>query len=187
MKNNILASEAFSSNKKHYFLDFKHAENNTNFIQITRSDLLADNTYKRSHVIVFEEDFHFLIQAFASLFQSASYLQSSAKNIKHSAQMRQDEKVNGIKGWEAELRPREKMLSNGADQMDNSELLAILIGSGTPNETAVSLAHRILESLDGNLEQLSIMDAEMLSRFKGMGIAKSCSIMAAMELARRMQ
>lgn len=74
MKNdNILASENFCCGSKHYFLDFKIAKNNSNYICITRSDLQPDGTYQRQTVTVFEEHFHVLIGCMSSLFRSAAY------------------------------------------------------------------------------------------------------------------
>jgi hypothetical protein len=185
MKNNTLASEAFSRAGKHYFLDFKVAENNSNYIQITRSDWQSGDTYKRSQVIIFQEDFHFLIQAFASLFQSAAYLDNQNEGARDIYMHKKKSKENGIKSWEPELRPREKLQEKGAGAMHDAELLAMLIGSGTPDETAVSLAQRILDSTEQDLSDLSHLGFEELGRFHGMGMAKSSAIIAAMELGRR--
>lgn len=73
MKKQILATESFSWNKRNYFLDFKVAENDSNYIQITRSEQQQDDSYKRWQVIVFENDFEQFISAFASPVQSAAY------------------------------------------------------------------------------------------------------------------
>ncbi|RBQ06713.1 UPF0758 domain-containing protein [Pedobacter miscanthi] len=100
--------------------------------------------------------------------------------------MNQQKQVRRIKAMEVELRSREKMLGNGLAAMTDTELLAMLIGSGTPNESAIDLAYRILGSVEGNLLQLSLLGFPGLCRFAGMGIAKSSSVMAAMELGRRL-
>lgn len=186
MESNILASESFSINRRHYFLDFKLAANNTNFIQISRSDEQGDGSFKRNHVLVFEEDFHFLIQAFSSLFQHASYLGKKDLGV---MQLRQEcameKKVKGIKSWEPDMRPREKLLSKGAGFLTDAELLALLICAGTLKETAVGLSERILKSLDNDLENLVKVDYKALGKFTGMGMAKCSAIMGAMELVRR--
>lgn len=186
MESNILASEYFSTSKRHYFLDFKLAANNRNFIQITRSDEQVDGSFKRNHVIVFQDDFHFLIQAFSSLFQHASYLGKKDLGV---MQLRQEnameKKVKGIKSWEPDMRPREKLLSKGAGVLTDAELLALLIGAGTVKETAVGLSERILKSLDNDLENLVKVDYKALGKFTGMGMAKCSAIMGAMELVRR--
>lgn len=183
MKKQILASESFSSHKRHYFLDFKRAENNSNYIQITRSEQQEDATYRRWQVIVFEDDFPDFIQAFASLFQSVAWGDrgyAGLKEIQSEART-----ASGIKAMEPAERPREKLLSLGREKMSDMELLAMLIGSGTPNESALGLAGRILTSVDGDLHKLSKMSLPDFCRFSGMGIAKSSAIVSALELALR--
>ena len=68
-------------------------------------------------------------------------------------QMKEYKKLN-IKDWAAEDRPREKLLANGARSLSDAELIAILIGSGNINETAVELSRRILTSVNKNLNEL---------------------------------
>jgi len=178
-----MATESFSNNKKHYFLDFKLAANNSQYIKITRSDEQEDRPYKRSEVIVFEEDFEFLIEAFSSLFRSAAYQADQMELFKAADR---EERTTGIKSWEASARPREKLMEQGKEALSDAELLAILIGSGSPNETAVGLAARILGSIDEDLKRLTEISLDDLCRFKGMGHAKSLSIIAAMELSARL-
>lgn len=93
-----------------------------------------------------------------------------------------------ITTWAEADRPREKMLLRGKQHLSDTELLAILLGSGSREETAVGLAQRILQSVDNNLDQLgkrSIPD--LIKGFKGVGEAKAIAITAAMELGRRRQ
>lgn len=94
------------------------------------------------------------------------------------------EKLN-INQWAAEDRPREKMMQKGAGALSDAELLAILIGSGNTEESAVSLMQRIMNTCHNNLNQLSKWEIQDFSRFKGMGPAKSITIMAALELGKR--
>ena len=82
-------------------------------------------------------------------------------------------------------RPREKMMLKGAKALSDAELIAILIGSGNKEESAVTLAQRMLSSCGGDLSQLSKWEIEEYSRLKGMGPAKSLTVMAALELGRR--
>lgn len=82
-------------------------------------------------------------------------------------------------------RPREKMLYKGAKALSDAELLAILIGSGNRQETAVQLCQRVLNSYDQNLISLSRSSIRGLQQFKGIGEAKAISIAAALELGRR--
>jgi len=183
--NNILASENFSCGSKHYFLDFKTARNHSHYLCITRSDSQPDGTYKRTSITVFEEDFHMMIGCMSALFRTVAYYDEQEYSMKDLYRQNQEKRVNGIKSWEPELRPREKMLEQGREVMSDAELLAMLIGSGAPRETAVDLARRILDKLGGDLLKLSELGLKELCAFAGMGAAKSCSIMAAMELGRR--
>lgn len=184
MKKQILATESFASqSKRHYFLDFKRADNNSNYIQITRSEQQEDNSYKRWQIIVFENDFEQFIQAFASLFQSAAYQGGGFETVKQIQE--QVKSAKGIKRMEPDQRPREKMIAHGAEDLTTAELLAMLIGSGTPNQSAVDLAENILKGFNDNPGKFKTVKLEELCKFKGMGIAKSSSILAAVELARR--
>ncbi|MCB0464320.1 MAG: DNA repair protein RadC [Aequorivita sp.] len=90
-----------------------------------------------------------------------------------------------IKNWNEDDRPREKLLLKGRTALSDAELIAILIGSGSRNESAVSLSQRILASADNNLSELGRLSISELMEFKGIGEAKAISISAAMELGRR--
>ncbi|MFV0521040.1 MAG: RadC family protein [Mangrovibacterium sp.] len=90
-----------------------------------------------------------------------------------------------IKEWAVDDRPREKLALQGARALSDAELLAIILGSGSRNESAVELARRILSSVDNNLVDLGRCDMTQLTKFKGVGEAKAVNIMAASELARR--
>ncbi len=98
--------------------------------------------------------------------------------------MNEYKKLN-IKSWAVEDRPREKLLSRGSRSLSDAELIAILIGSGNLDETAVELSRRILGSVNNNLNELGRKSIESLKTFKGIGEAKAISIAAAMELGRR--
>lgn len=91
----------------------------------------------------------------------------------------------GIKSWAEEDRPREKLINKGRHVLTEAELIAILIGSGNKNETAVELSKRILASVGNNLSALGKLSVSDLCNFKGMGDAKAVSIIAALELGRR--
>ena len=91
----------------------------------------------------------------------------------------------GIKLWAEADRPREKLLQHGRRHLTDAELIAILIGSGNQNETAVDLSKRILAFYDNNLVRLGKASIQDLSRFKGIGEAKALSIIAALELGLR--
>jgi len=90
-----------------------------------------------------------------------------------------------IKYWAEDDKPREKLMLKGKSVLSDAELLAILIGSGSKNETAVDLSKRILASVQNNLALLSKMSINQLADFKGIGPAKAITIIAAAELGRR--
>lgn len=85
----------------------------------------------------------------------------------------------------ADDRPREKMMMHGSRALSNAELLAILIGSGSVEETAIELSQRVLNAVNNNLNSLGKYDIKQLMAYKGIGEAKAITIMAAMELGRR--
>jgi DNA repair protein RadC len=90
-----------------------------------------------------------------------------------------------IKYWAEDDQPREKLMLKGKAALSDAELVAILIGSGSRNESAVELSKRILASVDNNLNALGKQSLQQLMGFKGIGEAKAISIAAAMELGRR--
>ncbi|NOZ46938.1 MAG: JAB domain-containing protein [Chlorobi bacterium] len=90
-----------------------------------------------------------------------------------------------IKDWALEDRPREKLLAKGISSLSDAELIAILIGSGNTNESAVELSKKILKSVNNNLNELGKLNVSDLQYFKGIGQAKAINIIAALELGRR--
>ncbi|MBL0070140.1 MAG: DNA repair protein RadC [Chitinophagaceae bacterium] len=92
-----------------------------------------------------------------------------------------------IKQWSKDDRPREKLLLNGAENLSNSELLAILIHNGSKEKTAVDLAKEILKLGKDNLGELGKLSIKELMKIKGIGEAKAITIAAALELGRRRQ
>ena len=90
-----------------------------------------------------------------------------------------------IKDWAVEDRPREKLLANGQRTLTDAELIAIIIGSGNKDETALELSKRILNAIDNDLDDLGRENADFFYQFKGIGEAKAINIIAALELGRR--
>ena len=90
-----------------------------------------------------------------------------------------------IKNWSQDDQPREKLLYKGKAALSDAELVAILIGSGNREESAVALCKRILASVDNNLSALGKLTINQLMAFKGIGEAKAITIVAALELGRR--
>lgn len=90
-----------------------------------------------------------------------------------------------IKSWALDDRPREKLLAKGKAVLTDAELVAILIGSGNREESAVALSMRILLSVKNSINQLAKLSVEQLMQFKGIGEAKAISIVTALELGKR--
>ena len=90
-----------------------------------------------------------------------------------------------IKSLAEDDRPREKFLLKGKDALSDSELLAIIMGSGNRTESAVELARRILNSVDNNWHNLSKLSIKDLMKFKGVGEVKAISIVTSLEIGRR--
>ena len=92
-----------------------------------------------------------------------------------------------INTWAEEDRPREKLKTKGRQALTDAELIAILLGSGSRGESAVMLAQRLLQDVEGNLHELGKLPIEMLQKHRGMGEAKAITVLAALELGRRRQ
>lgn len=90
-----------------------------------------------------------------------------------------------INQWAEEDRPREKMMLKGAEALSDAELLAILIGSGNTEESAVALMQRVLAAAGNDLNRLGKWEIHDFAHFKGLGPAKSITILAALELGKR--
>jgi|SaaInl6LU_22_DNA_1037377.scaffolds.fasta_scaffold33163_1 DNA repair protein RadC len=90
-----------------------------------------------------------------------------------------------IRQWSIDDRPREKMQQNGAQQLSNAELLALLTGSGNKEESAVHLMQRLLSAVDNNIMELHAMALEKMMEWKGIGLAKAVKIKVALELGKR--
>ncbi len=90
-----------------------------------------------------------------------------------------------IREWNEQDRPREKLIAQGASALTDAELLAVLIGSGTVEHSAVEVGAQLLDSAGGDLNELGRMEAQTLRRTKGIGLARAVSLVAALELGRR--
>ena len=95
-------------------------------------------------------------------------------------------KAKSIKTWNEEERPREKLMQQGAAALTNAELLAILLGSGTRQQTAVDLARELIAVSGGRLDALARQGSAALTAVDGIGPAKATAVLATFELARRL-
>jgi DNA repair protein RadC len=96
-----------------------------------------------------------------------------------------EEGGKSIKEWAVEDRPRERLMNHGIQSLSNSELIAILIGSGIKNQSAVELARKILGSAANDLDQLGRFSVSDFMKIKGIGKARAIAIVSALELGRR--
>ena len=173
-----LASEAFSSGRTHYFFDFKRAASDRLFLQITRSDRQSGGTFRRSHIIVFEDDLPLLVQALSSLCHHAMHADELPPIVVRDAVVR------GMATMAPGERPRERLLAKGPGVLSDAELLALVIGSGSVRESAVELSARLLKAF-GGLDGLGKASCNRMQLFEGIGEAKSAQLVAVMEIARR--
>ncbi|HET7115786.1 MAG TPA: UPF0758 domain-containing protein, partial [Hanamia sp.] len=90
-----------------------------------------------------------------------------------------------IKNWALDDRPREKLVAKGRESLSDSELLAILINSGSGKDSAVDLAKKILRLGDDNLDELGKITIKEMMSIKGIGTARAITLVAALELGRR--
>jgi DNA repair protein RadC len=181
MESKIMYTEAFPSGPmRHYFFDYKKGARGDLFVQLTCSEKLRDGGYQRNRVVFFERDLPLVVQALASLCHHAGHLKLNG--IKEGPVVRRE---RGIPSWEPDMKPRERMLAHGPKALSDSELLAMLIGSGTPKETAVDLAGRILKAF-GGLHGLLGASYKRLARFSGMGMAKCSAILSTIEISMRL-
>lgn len=95
------------------------------------------------------------------------------------------ENAVSVKSWAEDDRPREKLIRKGQAALSDTELIAILMNTGTREEMVIDLAKRILASVGNDLVALSRLNVKDLTRFRGIGPAKAVSIAAALELGRR--
>jgi len=102
--------------------------------------------------------------------------------VKHNTNF--TEKLS-IKNWSEKDQPREKLMTQGRQVLSDAELIAILIGSGNREESAIELCKKILNNSSNNLNELAKLSVIDLMKFKGIGEAKAISIVAALELGRR--
>jgi DNA repair protein RadC len=181
MESKVMYSEAFpSSPMRHYFFDYKQGPSGSRFMQISCSERQRDGSHIRSQLVVFESDLPLMVQALSSLFHHAGHLKE-VENENSSMPVRE----RGIPSWDPDLKPRERMKAYGAPALADAELLALLIGSGIPDETAVDMGAKLLDAF-GGLPGLAKATGKQLKKFTGIGLARSSSILSAIEIAKRL-
>jgi len=179
-----LASEMFSHGRKSYFIDVKKANNDTHFVLITSSESFPDHhTRYRRTIQLWEEDLAMFAEALSMVLSKIAYGQLDLQEAK----MEVVKDPKGMKAIAESDRPREKLHALGADALSNEELLAILLCTGTSELSVLDLCGKIMRSVDNEPSRLPLLAAKDYCRFPGVGVAKSATMMAALELGRRAQ
>lgn len=182
MSNPVLATEHFSNSGRHIYVDCRLAVNNRHYLNLACVDEHQEGA--RSGMRIFQNELPPFIQAVSSVLHHAAY---RLQDIERQGNLFQPPKeVQGIKSWQPECRPREKLMLEGRETMSDAELLAMLIGAGLPGITAVDLAEQILQTVNGELQLLAALKVEDLMKIRGIGHARALSIVSAMELAVRL-
>lgn len=177
-----LASESFSHGRIHYFIDVKRATNNTHFVLITSSEQFrGDEKYYRRTIQLWEEDLAMFVEALTMVLGQLAHGQLPGQQTK--LELVQDAK--GTKGMPEYDRPREKLHALGAAALADYELLAILLCTGTSELSVLDLCKKIMRSVKHDPKRLLTKSAAELCKFPGIGAAKAATLIAALELGRR--
>jgi DNA repair protein RadC len=184
MKNRMIATESFRSGKDIYFFDYLEAVNGRHYLRIARMENCPGGPTKRTKVVIFEDVIQPMISAFAYLFHAVRYDHEQDKTVQDV--QREAAELEALKAAiDPEMPLRERMSMFGAASLTNQELLAVLLGLGSVGKDAGHMSSDLLEHIGGNIARLINMMQADLCRMPGIGMAKSCMVLAAMELGRR--
>jgi hypothetical protein len=177
-----LASETFSHGRKHYFIDVKRAANDTHFLLITSSEQFQNNParYRRT-IQLWEEDLAMFVEALTMVLGRLAYGDLTPQDPKLKAVR----EVTGMKALPFCDRPREKLHALGAEALSNPELLAVLLGTGGSELSVLDLCQKIMRSVKDEPARLLERSADDFCRFPGVGMAKAATLLASLELGRR--
>lgn len=178
-----LASEMFGHGRKHYFIDIKKAVNNSHFLLITSSEQFPhDDKYRRQTIRLWEEDLAMFVEALSMVLGRLAH--GDLEELPFP-KMQAVKDPKGVKALAADDRPREKLHAQGAVVLSDAELLAILLCTGTSELSVLDLCKKIMRSVKGNPSWLLNLTTERLCKFPGVGVAKAATLLAALELGRR--
>jgi DNA repair protein RadC len=178
-----LVTECFGHGKKHYFIDVKKAVNDSHFILVTSSERYDENKYHRQTIQLWEEDLAFFVEALSMVLTQMTC--GDGPRFFERPQMEVVKDPTGMKALASEDRPREKLHALGAGSLSNAELLAILFCTGSSELSVLDLCGKIMRSVKDDPARLLTRTTEDLCRFRGVGVAKAATLLAAMELGRR--
>jgi len=176
-----LASESFGHGRKHYFIDVKKAVNDTHFLLITSSEQFRqDEKFYRRTIQLWEEDLAMFVEALTMILGQLAHGQLNGQ-----AKLELVQEPKGMKALAEYERPREKLHALGAGALADFELLAILLCTGTSEVSVLDLCKKIMRSVKHDPKRLLVQSAAELCKFPGIGVAKAATLMAALELGRR--
>lgn len=176
-----LASENFAHGKKHYFIDVKKAANDSHFLLITSSEQYGEGEYYRQTVQLWEEDLGMFVEGLSMVLRRLAHGDLATSE----PVMKLVKEVTGMEAVALEDRPREKLHVFGAGTLSNTELLAILFCTGSSELSVLDLCAKVMASISDEVTGLRAMTTEQLCAFKGVGAAKAATLLAALELGRR--
>ncbi|GAA4213362.1 hypothetical protein GCM10022289_45480 [Pedobacter jeongneungensis] len=183
MKNRMIATESFRSGKDIYFFDYLEAVNGRHYLRIARMENCPGGPSKRTKVVIFEDVIQPMISAFAYLFHAVRYDHEQDKTVQDA--QREAVELEALKAViDPEMPLRQRMIMFGVASLTNQELLAVLLGLGSVCKDE-DMASELLEHIGRDIAGLINMTQADLCRMPGIGMAKSCIVLAAMELGRR--
>lgn len=186
METTMMYSEAFPSNPmRHYFFDLKQGGKGHNFLQISCSERQRDGSYHRNRIIIFLRDLPMVIEALTSMCHHAAYLKlDQPRQVAVQAEKSQDLKLSTSPEADASVAPINRLKKNGACSLADEELVSLLFSAGLSGGQSVELAKKLLKECGGVIG-LSKAPVNQLKSLPDIGDVRSSAILAASELARR--
>lgn len=155
----------------------------THYLKISSSELFDKNEYHRQTILFWEEDLFFFVEAVSMVLRPVICGEARPLFKKPAMDVLKD--PAGMEALEENDRPREKLHALGSAKLSNTELLAILLGTGSQELSVLDLCSKIMRSVKDDPARLAMCTTEDLCRFKGVGLAKAATLQAAFELGRR--
>lgn len=180
----MIATESFRSGKDIYFFDYLKAVNGRHYLRIARLENRPDRNSLRSKVVVFEDVIQPMISAFAYLLHVARYADKSEVGVMEICNEAVEQRMLK-EHMDSDMSPRDRLLLLGADSLSEMELLSLMLGFGCADDVGENFAAELMEMIAGDLGRLSAMKQADFCRMSGVGKARSCLILASVELGRR--
>jgi DNA repair protein RadC len=176
-------SESFGHGKMHYFIDVNQACNNTLYMLISSSEKYDTDKFRRQTVMIWEEDLGMFVEGLSMILSRMVYGEGPKPFQRPEVLKLKD--PAGILALPESDRPREKLHALSAAALSNAELMAILLCTGSQELSVLDLCKKIMRSVKDDPSRLLTRTAEDFCSFRGVGVAKAATLMAALELGRR--